>query len=541
MIKRNIKLLTGVAVCSACLSLTGCIEETFPTDGFTQDQVGASDNTITSLMMALPTRMNVVDARTLNFTDYAFGYGALMHIRDVQTEDMVIPYTGYDHFRAWETNLQMGENSAFMQYIWNYSYANIMASNKLLQAVEGIEEPSALELGAKGQAYAFRAMTYLDLARCYEFLPNDVYSGTNDDGNEVTNLTVPITTEVTTIEDTKNNPRATHKQMFDFILSDLDQAEQLIPNLDGTTYAYDKTLASLAVVYGLKARLYMWDKNYTKALEYANKAISESGLTPMILTDCLAVNDNGVIEGYTPTCFNDISKWMWGVSQNSDNSTVTSGIINWTSWMTPEASFGYAGAGAFPCMHTVMYNRILDSDWRKLLWDGSASAVPCLSHKFQPNEGNTTVTSVAAAVSYPLMRVEEMYFIQFEAMAQLDLLSQAKTNLETFMRNYRISLNGEDYRCSASAKDDIIEEIVFQKRVELWGEGQTFFDIKRLDYSVDRTQPGSNFADDTRFVTDGRPAWMNWVIVQTEGNNNSALVGWNNPDPTNKYTLVPLD
>ena len=544
MIKRNIKLLTGVAVCSACLSLTGCIEETFPTDGFTQDQVGASDNTITSLMMALPTRMNVVDARTLNFTDYAFGYGALMHIRDVQTEDMVIPYTGYDHFRAWETNLQMGENSAFMQYIWNYSYANIMASNKLLQAVEGIEEPSALELGAKGQAYAFRAMTYLDLARCYEFLPNDVYSGTNDDGNEVTNLTVPITTEVTTIEDTKNNPRATHKEMFDFILSDLDQAEQLIPNLDGTTYAYDKTLASLAVVYGLKARLYMWDKNYTKALEYAGKAITESGLTPMSYTDCIEFTDDGqYITGYnyTPNCFNDISKWMWGVSQNSDNSTVTSGIVNWTSWMTPEATFGYAAAGAFPCMYSVMYNRISDADWRKLLWDSSTSAIPCLSHKFQPNEGNTSVTSVAAAVSYPLMRVEEMYFIQIEAIAQADPIS-GRNQLRNFMLQYRrMPYGSASYTCNLTDKDEIIEEIIFQKRVELWGEGQTFFDIKRLNYAVDRTQDGSNFSDDTRFVTKTRPAWMNWVIVQTEGNNNSALVGWNNPDPTNKYTAVPLD
>ena len=92
-----------------------------------------------------------------------------------------------------------------------------------------------------------------------------------------------------------------------------------------------------------------------------------------------------------------------------------------------------------------------------------------------------------------------------------------------------------------SDKDKLIDEILFQKRVELWGEGQAFFDIKRRDIAVNRTQDGSNFSDDTRFETTTRPAWMNYVIVQTEGNNNSALVGWNNPDPTNRYKAVPLD
>ena len=94
------------------------------------------------------------------------------------------------------------------------------------------------------------------------------------------------------------------------------------------------------------------------------------------------------------------------------------------------------------------------------------------------------------------------------------------------------------YTCSATSEDDVIEEIIFQKRIELWGEGQTFFDIKRLNYSVDRTQDGSNFFDDARFKTSGRPAWMNWVIVISEQNSNNALVGWNNPDPTGSYTPV---
>ena len=93
------------------------------------------------------------------------------------------------------------------------------------------------------------------------------------------------------------------------------------------------------------------------------------------------------------------------------------------------------------------------------------------------------------------------------------------------------------YATRVSSKDDIIEEIVFQKRVEFWGEGQTFFDIKRLNYSVTRGYSGTNWDDDlARFNTNGRPAWMNYVIVRTESQNNQALVGMNNPDPTGAYT-----
>ena len=101
------------------------------------------------------------------------------------------------------------------------------------------------------------------------------------------------------------------------------------------------------------------------------------------------------------------------------------------------------------------------------------------------------------------------------------------------MKKYR----DPNYVCPVSSTDDVVEEIVFQKRVELWGEGQSFFDIKRLNYSVTRGYVGTNFSDDlARLNTNGRPAWMNWVIVQIEEENNEALVGMNNPDPSDLYT-----
>ena len=137
-----------------------------------------------------------------------------------------------------------------------------------------------------------------------------------------------------------------------------------------------------------------------------------------------------------------------------------------------------------------------------------------------------------AAASVPIMRVEEMYFIEAEAAAHQSA-DRGKQLVESFMTTYR----DPEYTCNVSSTDDVVEEIVFQKRVELWGEGQTFFDIKRLNYSVTRAYDGSLFEPLSRYNTNGRPAWMNIVITRNEMMNNYALEGYNNPDPSEKYTV----
>ena len=82
------------------------------------------------MLMALPASFNTLDARTGNFGDYAIGYGGLMHIRDVETEDMAIAFSDYDHFQPWETLDQMGDNMARTQWLWNYQYEVILSANK---------------------------------------------------------------------------------------------------------------------------------------------------------------------------------------------------------------------------------------------------------------------------------------------------------------------------------------------------------------------------------------------------------------------------
>lgn len=532
------KYMFGLGFAAISLgSFTSCIDETVPANGIaTEKQVGKSSTATEAMVMAMPAYCH-----TMPWSDRHnnFGYGSFMHIRDLQTGDAVMDFSGsgYDSwFTSWTQDKYMGQDYFYAQYQWIYHWRFMQAVNNVIAAINP-EAATTEQLGWLGSAYAYRAMLYLDLARMYEFLPNEKTSSVNEDGNDIAGLTVPIVKAGMSEADARNNPRVKHEVMAKFIEEDLNEAEKYVVNLKDTR---GKILPDLACAYGLKARLYMWDGQYAKAQEYARKAIDASGIKPMSKEQCLN----------TTTGFNVTDPWMWGAQQTETTGTVTTGIVNWTSWVCNETEFGYASAEPYFKVDKRFYDRISDTDFRKLEFKAPASSPLAslnafvkanyktilpdyASLKFRPGNGNADTYSQGAATAYPLMRVEEMYFIEAEAAAQQNP-EQGKTLLETFMKTYRDP--SYTYQVGTS-KDEVIEEIVFQKRVELWGEGQSFFDIKRLNYSVTRGYKGTNVTDElARLNTNGRPAWMNWVISLREYESNEALVGMNNPDPSDKYT-----
>lgn len=528
--KTNItKIFAGMFCAASLFTTTSCIDETFPTDAATEDQLGSSAKATEALLWAMPAFLN--DAETVAGNHYEWGYGSLMHIRDVMTGDMTVVATGYDWYSSWGSNRNQGENSANTQYVWNYYWKFVQTSNNLIAAVNP-ETATPNQLGMLGAAKAYRALAYLDLAQMYEFLPNAVTDSINAAGNNVLNLTVPIVREGMSEDEVRNNPRAHRDDMAAFILADLNDAEEYIVNLVQT----DKTIPHLDAVYGLKARLYMWIGDYENAKKYARLAIDNNTGHVMSKDECLSTTEG----------FNQAAPWMWASTTQKEDDVVKTGILNWASWMSPEAQYGYNAAGATSMIDAAMYERISNTDFRKLMFKAPAgheleTKIPYIDAvfaadlpeytaiKFRPNAGNTDDYTVGSSTSYPVMRVEEMYFIEAEAAEHL-AAGEGIALLTDFMTTYR------DAEYSVNPGVEAIDEIVFQKRVELWGEGLTYYDIKRLDMSVTRGYEGSNVDAARQYNTVGRPAWMNYCIVITEKNNNKAIIGWENPDPTGKYT-----
>ena len=532
-------------ICCGALTLTGCMDETEPTRVATSKQIAESSTAAHAALMALPAYFNETKRFENWINDdgihYCFGYGTIMHIRDLMTGDMTENNTNYSHWSSWARDKYQGADYRNAQYLWTYHYGFILTANSVIGSIDE-SSATAEQLGYLGAAYAFRALLYLDIGRMYEFLPNDKTSSINKNQNNVEGLTVPIVTDKTVEDSSRNNPRVSHEVLAQFILSDLDEAEKYIVNLSERA---SHTLPNLACVYGLKARLYMWNEDYANAQKYARMAIDNSDVAPMTKEEGLN----------TAKGFNTATDFLWASKQNKEGYAVQTGIINWTSWMSNQTTFGYTGPATshYNLIDVNLYNSISNTDWRKLEFrapkDGQlAGREPFMtaadaadpkdkgmayyaSLKFRPNEGNRSDYATGAASAYPVMRVEEMYFIEAEAAAHQDAAKGLEL-VKAFMTTYRDA----NYSTKASSKEDVVKEIVTQKRIELWGEGQSFFDIKRLNMSVTRGYPGTNFYAEARLNTNGRPAWMNIVIVQGEPNNNKAIQGWNNPDPSDLYT-----
>ena len=531
-------LASGLLVLSLVVP-TSCIEETVPySSTLIESQVDGISTAVAGNMWGIPKYFNAYSSSA----HYMFGYGAMMHIRDVMIDDQAIQSSNYDWFAPWAQTFDLSQDGGLASYSWSYYYGFIHTINQALLSMNGVGEDNALYetyQGYRAVARTFRALMYLEMAQLYEFKENEATTSINEDGHDISGLTVPIVREGITEAEARNNPRAKKEDIAAFILEDLTFAKENI----GFSTLHDKTMPDEAAVNGLLARYYLWLEDYPKARAAAREAINVADVKPMTEEEGLS-KTNG---------FNDISKWIWGVRQTEEDNTVRTGIINWTSWMSNETSFGYAGGGGvYVMIDKNLYESIGNKDWRKKMWKApegealegktpwidpsAAESYPDYSSaKFRPNNGEMDNYSVGGASSYPIMRVEEMYFIEAEAAAHSDVV-EGLGLLETFMNMYRDPTYSIAHPENAS-QEDAIDEIILQKRIELWGEGLTFFDIKRLNMGIKRGYSGTNFAPGARFNTNSRPAWMNFCINRYEAEDNPALDGWNNPNPTRKYPV----
>ncbi|MEO7047657.1 MAG: RagB/SusD family nutrient uptake outer membrane protein, partial [Ferruginibacter sp.] len=121
---------------------------------------------------------------------------------------------------------------------------------------------------------------------------------------------------------------------------------------------------------------------------------------------------------------------------------------------------------------------------------------------------------------FPLMRASEMYLIEAEAKARMGGQdAAAATALFTLAKQ-----RDPNYVLSSNTGTALIDEIMIQRRVELWGEGFRFYDLKRLDLPLDRSNSNHN-ASIARVINvpAGDKTWQ-FLIPQSEINNTNGVV-----------------
>lgn len=456
-----------------------------------------------------------------------FGYPSIMLFTDANGYDVVSDNNGYN----WTgNNLEFTDRlytSNETQIVWNDLYSIIYAANNVIAQLDP-ESEELVDQYFLAQGLAARAFSYFGLAQLYQF---------NYKGNE-SKPSVPLVTEAN-IEESQDNglPRASTKDVYDQIISDLNNAVDYLDYVqnkvdkDDQISRKDKRYISLAVAYGLRARVHLTMHNYTEALADADAAIAQA--------DKEKIKPASMQDVSKPT-FMDASEanWMWGIVVAETDRVVTSGIVNWYSHMGSFNGNGYSTVSGGKQINKKLYNAIPNSDVRKGWWtdkdkisinleptyqDFISSYEPYTQVKFAPYKDQLKTSTNANDI--PLMRVEEMYLIKAEAEAMSGNPGGGKSTLEGFVKTYRDPF----YSTSASSPEDLQEEVFFQRRVELWGEGLNWYDIMRLNKGVDRRGGGYPNATMVFNIPAGSDILL-WRIPEAEIQANPALSeGDNNP------------
>jgi len=460
-----------------------------------------------------------------------FGFVMMCFSQDLEAADAWNPDNNYNWFSVCGEWSSRNANYAnpYIRYI--APYKQIKAANDILASFDATSEDETIQ-NRIAQARAVRAYDYLCLAPGFAFN----YVDHKDDP------CVPLVTENTV--DAATNPRATVAEVYEQIMGDLDFACATLENYTPS----NKNWISGAVAYGLRARANLNMENWAAAAADAAKAIELSGATPATID-----------EVSTPSFYslND-HNWLWGYNMTTDMANTYS-YATCCSWIVSFSADSYSAAvDCYTHINKLLYDKISATDVRKGWWLDENCESPLLSTiswagvtgndiaslaiddvkmpmsaytnvKFGMKSG---IGSTTNDNDWPFMRVEEMILIQAEGLAKSGSEDQAKQILSNFVKQYR----DPSYSVEVALRSrSLADEIWFQRRVELWGEGFAWNDINRLKKPVVRFHSTDDpYPDNFRFNVAYEDPYMLLRFPQQETNNNSAIVnneGGEIPDP----------
>ena len=447
-----------------------------------------------------------------------FGFVMMAFSNDIEAADVVLANSGYNWFSVCGALSSRNADYANPYIRYAAPYNTIAAANEILKTYAGGSDDPVVR-HKLAQAHALRAYAYMNLAPYFQF--GYVLGGSDKP-------CVPLVTEATV--DFTNNPRASVSEIYELIINDLTFA---IENL-GDYVRTDKSRIDQQTAYGLRARAYMNMEEW--ALAAADAAAAASGYVPASLS-----------EVSQPSFYNiEEHNWIWGYDMTTDIA-MSNPYATSSAWIRSFSGDGYAPATqVYSCINNLLYDRIPASDVRKGWWVDASLESPLLDNvvwngvsgndvatleiddvkmKFLPYTnvkfGMYSVGGTLNDEDWPLMRVEEMILIQAEALLKSGSEGAAREVLEDFVRDYR----DPSYSSVASGRS-LADEIWFQRRVELWGEGFANSDTRRLGKPLVRFHEGveSNVPAAFCFNMAADDGWWLMRFTSSEKNTNLAIV-----------------
>ena len=421
-----------------------------------------------------------------------FGYMGSLHATDMMAEDVVMASSHWFNYDHQLDNHQEAYRRTRCHWL-NY-YTMIAKSNEIISLYPNGGE-TVDQKGLIGQAQAIRGLAYLHLIQLYQF-------ASNADGS--VNASAPGVPLVLTTADGKTEEELAALQGRNTVGEVMAQIEldltNAVTNLEAGYERPSKNYVDASVANGILARYYLLANKWQDAANAANKA--RQGY-PIMKADA-----NGLYDGFVTT---GNSEWMWGFAHTTETQTTYASFFSMISNIAP----GYAGIGYAPrLIDARLYSQIPDTDIRKKLWNGpegdptaqtEASAYPYASRKFGYDANWLQ--------DYIYMRASEMKLIKAEAYARLNQASAATAALKEL-----VSKRNPQWVGTAT-----VEEVLLQRRIELWAEGFTYHDLRRNGLGVVRTYEGTNHPTWGQIDYPAHDKTWNFQIPRSEMQNNLML------------------
>ena len=373
----------------------------------------------------------------------------------------------------------------FTIFAWFYYYKLINNANQVIANIDNAEGPDSERQFIKAQALTYRAYCYFMLSPIYCYRWDD----RNAAVNEGVGYGLPYRGEA---DEDPTGPLAKTKleDIYVNIYKDLDEAIGLYKSSGLHRAADEFYLPDVDVAYAVYARASLTRQDWTKAAEMAK--LARAGHPLMSRNDYME-------SGFSVP--ND--EWIWGVYDASDQT------LYYYSYFAYLASNGSSGnCRNYPsAISQELYDQIPETDVRRALWleptdaeraecNAAGRSTKSLYKRAFAEYGNKLYSTSTVYMymqfkfqnqdqpgvgSFNFMRAAEMYLTEAEALCMQgghdaevqQLLNELNANLDPA------------YNCTKTGAE-LLKEVKFYRRLDLWGEGQNWFDYKRWNEPIVR-------------------------------------------------------
>jgi hypothetical protein len=453
MKKNKLKVLSLALL----LGLGACSEDFLEPEVSTSKNISTSVNTLADLETLV---LGAYDR--MNHTNY---YGRdYVVFGDVRSDNAFS--TGNSGRFIGPGQFFLNTTDAYPRDTWQKIYEVIANANIVINAEVENNDSDPVKY-AKGQAYAIRALGYMDLLKLYG--QQYVSGGT---------FGVPLITE---FNDGNLYPeRASIEATWALIESDLEAAAlNMNPDLD---VASNDVITSLAIP-ALQSRFYLFTEQYEKAAAAAAKVVNSGKFK--VVSDSAAYADSWLTDGGG----NAIFELAFSDTDNLGSNSL--------AFMYQETRYGDIQ------VTTDLYEIYEEEDVRRSLYTVDGATIRMVG-KF--SQYPTDV---------PVIRFAEVVLNYAEALVHTGQADQALIYLNQIA----------EARKATPYAEATINNVLLEKRKELAMEGHRFFDLMRYEMGVPHVDPRQTFdaagipfgATELAFPIPESEVTANANVIQNEG------------------------